>query len=184
MDPDKVQAVRDWPTPKTRKQLQHFLSFVNFYRWLIKNFSSITAPLHTLTSSESHYLWNNSAETAFCTLTDKFASAPLLTIPDPKLQFIVGVVSLEVGFGAVSQRSPMDNCLHPCAFLSKKLSPAKLRCWQLGAISSQCHAGGMAPLAGGREAAIFGLDGPLCTQISAVCQAPQCSPCQVGAFSE
>ncbi|KAG8735067.1 hypothetical protein FRC10_011018 [Ceratobasidium sp. 414] len=32
MEEDKVQAIRDWHTPETLKQVQAFLGFVNFYR--------------------------------------------------------------------------------------------------------------------------------------------------------
>ena len=34
-DPEKTQAVRDWNPPKTVKQLQAFLGFINFYRKFI-----------------------------------------------------------------------------------------------------------------------------------------------------
>lgn len=126
MAPGKVQAVWDWLRPETRKQLQRFLSFTNFYRQFIKNFISIAAPLHTLTSSQSHYLWNSSAETPFRTLKDKFTAAPVLKIPNPKLQFIAEVSASEMGIRTVlSQRSPKDKRLQPSAFLSRKLSPAE-----------------------------------------------------------
>ncbi len=41
MDPDKVQAVVDWPTPDSRKALQRFLGFANFYRRFIRNYSQL-----------------------------------------------------------------------------------------------------------------------------------------------
>ena len=34
-DPKKTQAVRDWNPPKTVKQLQAFLGFINFYQKFI-----------------------------------------------------------------------------------------------------------------------------------------------------
>ena len=34
-DPKKTQAIRDWDLPKTVKQLQAFLSFINFYQKFI-----------------------------------------------------------------------------------------------------------------------------------------------------
>ena len=34
MDPTKVSAVTEWATPSTRKQLQRFLGFANFYKEL------------------------------------------------------------------------------------------------------------------------------------------------------
>ena len=45
MDPKKVQAVWDWPTPRSIKETQSFLGFANFYRKFIQGFSSIAAPI-------------------------------------------------------------------------------------------------------------------------------------------
>ena len=41
MDPTKVKAGVDCPVPTTRKKLQQFLGFANFYRRFIRNYSSV-----------------------------------------------------------------------------------------------------------------------------------------------
>ncbi len=126
MDPEKVSAVTNWSTPTDRKQLQRFLGFANFYRRFIRNYSSVAAPLYTLTSPGTRFSWIPQAETAFQSLKRRFSSAPILTLPDTKLQFIVEVDASDVGVGAVlSQHSPKDNKVHSCAFFSRKLSPAE-----------------------------------------------------------
>lgn len=126
MDPEKARAIREWPTPTSLKHLLHFLGFANFYRKSIKNVSSIASPLHALTSLNNHFVWTKQAEDMFQLMKERFTTAPVLTLPDPKLQFIVEVDASDVGIGAVlSQRSVKDGCLHPCAFLSKKLSSAE-----------------------------------------------------------
>lgn len=52
-----------------------------------------------------------------------FTSAPILLYPDPTAEFIVEVDGSNVGMGKVlSQRSPKDNKVHPCAFYSHRLS--------------------------------------------------------------
>ncbi|CAJ2511912.1 Uu.00g075370.m01.CDS01 [Anthostomella pinea] len=45
MDPEKVDALLDWESPRNVKDLQHFLGFANFYRRFIRGFSSIARPL-------------------------------------------------------------------------------------------------------------------------------------------
>ena len=49
MDPAKVFAILDWPTPKSVKEVQSFLGFANFYRKFIHNCSSLTTPFTSLT---------------------------------------------------------------------------------------------------------------------------------------
>ena len=48
MDPGKVKAVVDWPQPMSSVQLQHFLGFSN-YRRFIRGHSTLEAPLSALT---------------------------------------------------------------------------------------------------------------------------------------
>uniref|UniRef100_A0A8C6VZ26 Gypsy retrotransposon integrase-like protein 1 n=1 Tax=Nothobranchius furzeri TaxID=105023 RepID=A0A8C6VZ26_NOTFU len=125
-DPDKIEAVRTWPTPETRKQLQRFLGFANFYRRFIKNYSQIASPLTQLTSVKVPFLWSPEADQAFNNLKTSFTQAPILTRPDTSLQFTLEVDASDTGVGAVlSQVSPTDHLLHPCAFFSRRLSSAE-----------------------------------------------------------
>ncbi len=125
-DPAKVEAVAMWPVPDSRKALQRFLGFANFYRRYIRNFGQIAAPLTALTSTKVIFRWNPDAQVAFDALKSRFVSAPVLLVPDPESQFIVEVDASDVGVGAVlSQRSLCDGKVHPCAFFSRRLSPAE-----------------------------------------------------------
>ena len=126
MDPAKVSAVTSWPVPVDRKKLQQFLGFANFYRKFIRNYSSVAAPLTALTSTKHPFAWTSEANKAFNDLKARFTSAPILHMPDSNLQFIVEVDASDVGVGAIlSQRAVEDNKLHPCAFFSRRLSPAE-----------------------------------------------------------
>jgi len=106
MDPAKVSAVTSWPVPETRKQL-----------------GAIASPFSALTSSKTSFQWTDKAQGAFDILKTRFTSAPILQIPDAQCQFIVEVDASSVGVGAVlSQRSTVDQKVHPCAFFSRCLS--------------------------------------------------------------
>uniref|UniRef100_A0A8C6L5X0 Gypsy retrotransposon integrase-like protein 1 n=3 Tax=Nothobranchius furzeri TaxID=105023 RepID=A0A8C6L5X0_NOTFU len=122
MDPAKTSAVVNWPVPTTRKQLQRFLGFANFYRRFIKGYSKITTPRHALTSSKVSFQWNKSAQDSFQKLKDMFTSAPVLHLPDTTRQFIVEVDASAFGVGAVLSQRSKDDKVHPCAFFSKTLS--------------------------------------------------------------
>jgi len=101
MDPAKVSAVAQWPTPDNRKKVQQFLGFANFYRRFIRNFSAIASPLHALTSPQVPFWWSPQAEEAFTRLKDMFTTTPIITVPDPSQQFVVEVDASNEGVGAV-----------------------------------------------------------------------------------
>ena len=80
MDPAKVSAVTPWSIPNSRKQLQRFLVFSNFYQRFIRVYCTVAAPLTTLTYSQ---VWSQAAEGVFQHLKAQFTSAPILLVPDP-----------------------------------------------------------------------------------------------------
>ncbi|KAF7647357.1 hypothetical protein LDENG_00173640 [Lucifuga dentata] len=126
MDPEKVRAVIDWPIPTSRRELQRFLGFANFYRRFIRNFGTLAAPLTALTSFSVPFCWTSTTDQVFTRLKQSFTSAPVLGFPDPTQQFVVEVDASETGVGAVlSQRLPEDRKLHLCAFFSHRLMPAE-----------------------------------------------------------
>lgn len=81
---EKISAVLNWPIPDTRKQLQRFLGFANFYRRFIRNYSQTALPLTALTSSKTAFVWTPEADQAFTQLKSPFANAPVLIQPNPK----------------------------------------------------------------------------------------------------
>jgi hypothetical protein len=67
MDPVKTNAITDWPTPTTKKELQSFLGFMNFYCWFIKDFAKVAALLNKLTG-KTDWTWEEDQQWAFNTL--------------------------------------------------------------------------------------------------------------------
>ncbi|XP_041430600.1 uncharacterized protein LOC121397614 [Xenopus laevis] len=123
MDSRKVSAILDWPAPTSRKAVQRFIGFANFYRKFVKNFSQIISPITSLTRANVKFMWTSEAQRAFQCLKDLFISAPVLHHPDPSLPFILEVDASENAVGAIlSQRSGIKEELHPVAFFSHKMS--------------------------------------------------------------
>jgi transposase InsO family protein len=123
MDPVKVAGVTEWPTPKSKKELQSFLGFANFYRRFIAGFSHHARPLFDLTKKDVKFEWNREQEEAFVNLKAAVTSAPVLVLPDHEQPFRVEADGSGFATGAVlSQLSKGDNKWHPVAFLSKSLN--------------------------------------------------------------
>jgi hypothetical protein len=52
MDPAKVQAGTNWPTPQNLKDIKGLLEFANFYCRFIKGFAHIVQLLNDLTKKD------------------------------------------------------------------------------------------------------------------------------------
>jgi hypothetical protein len=82
MDPAKVQGIMKWPRPTKVKEIQSFLSFCNFYRRFIHDYSKIAHPLFQLTKKDTPFIWTIDTQAAFDTLIHAFTTAPVLMLPD------------------------------------------------------------------------------------------------------
>jgi hypothetical protein len=124
MDPIKVQAITDWPTPTNLSELCSFLGFGNYYKDFIPEYSHVTRPLHDLTKKDAQYHWGPAQGNAFKLLKDLFSSYPVLRNPDPTKPYRLDTDASQYAVGAVlSQQYPDGQ--HPIAYFSKSLLPAE-----------------------------------------------------------
>jgi hypothetical protein len=122
MDPGKVSAVRDWPTPTTLRDVRAFIGFSNFYRRFIKDFSSIARPLHDLTKKDVPWQWHAEQQHAFDTLKEKFCQEPILKVYDPNLETRVEVDASGYATGGILSQKYPDGLWHPIAYRSSSMS--------------------------------------------------------------
>lgn len=65
--PAKIEAIQNWPVPRSTRALRGFLGLSEFYRRFIKGYTSLVAPLTTLLTKDSFH-WNADAEQTFLNL--------------------------------------------------------------------------------------------------------------------
>ena len=84
-DPDAVEAVLTWKSPKTEHQLMSFLGFANYYREFIKGYADKVYPMQQLMGHKGKkFTWNNSAEESFQRIKKELWEAPVLGMPTEK----------------------------------------------------------------------------------------------------
>lgn len=125
MDPDKIKAIQEWEAPTTVKGVRSFLGFANFYRRFIQGFSEIVRPLTDLTQKDNPFLWTSMAEDAFQKLKRIFLSEPALAQFDFNKVTRIECDSSGWCIGGTLLQPNSDGLFVPCAFFSKKLSPAE-----------------------------------------------------------
>src|SRR3954470_3066598 len=87
-DPTKIQAILDWPRPRSLTTLRGFLGLTGFYRRFVRHYASLAAPLTDLLSSTKLH-WSTSAETRFTILKQKMTETPVLRLPDFSQLFVI-----------------------------------------------------------------------------------------------
>ena len=125
MDPTKVQAVANWPTPWNLQELRGFLGFANFYRRFIKDFAKLTRLLNDLIKKNAQWTWNIGQKQAFQALKDTFLRKPILAVWEPNQPTCLEVDVSGYATGGVLLQKLEDNLWHPISFCSQSMVEAE-----------------------------------------------------------
>jgi transposase InsO family protein len=134
MEESRVAAVRDWPEPRTHREVQVFLGFANFYRRFIHKFSNKAQPLTDLLKGgkagkfAGGFVLTDAASTAFRELKQAFTSAPMLRHYDPEKPIQVETDASGFAVAGVLRQpgdDPVQAHWHPVAFYSRKMTAAE-----------------------------------------------------------
>lgn len=125
----KVQSVLEFPLPQSRRQLQQFLGFINFYHRFIPNCAKILIPLYKMLrnlDAKSPLTWSSSTENSFNEAKKVLTDATLLQHPVHEAETNLMVDASDTAVGAVMQQR-INGVWKPLAFFSKILQPAETR---------------------------------------------------------
>ena len=81
MIPEYLQKIKDWPIPKTGKEVATFLGFAGYYRTFIPQNSVLTNWLSGIKKAEK-FLWNKEIERDFLELKKAFTKGGIQAFPD------------------------------------------------------------------------------------------------------
>ncbi|GJY42480.1 putative reverse transcriptase domain-containing protein [Tanacetum coccineum] len=102
VDPNKIESIKDWASPKTPMEIHQFLGLAGYYRRFIEGFSKIAKSMTQLTQKGVKIDWGEKEEGAFQLLKKKLCSAPILALSEGAKNFIVYCDASHKGLGAVS----------------------------------------------------------------------------------
>jgi hypothetical protein len=123
--PDKIEKIRDWPTPKDKKDVQSFLGLAGYYRRFVQNFAAKASPLSRLTRKSEPFEWLPLQEQSFQDLKTALLHAPVLAKPRFDEDWILDTDASNQAIGAVLGQLYADQEVHPVYFWSKQLSKAE-----------------------------------------------------------
>lgn len=98
-NPEKVHVVRDFPVPKSLKELRTFMGLANYYSRFVKGFTCIANSLNALTKKGSKFEWTEACTDAFDKLKRALISVPILAYPDFTNEFLLFIDASSTGIG-------------------------------------------------------------------------------------
>ena len=88
-DPQRIEAILNYPGPRNQKQLRRFLGVCGFHQRVIINYASYVAPLLMLLQKQNKWKWSTEMQLAFEALRERFAHSIHLVHPDDNLPYII-----------------------------------------------------------------------------------------------
>jgi len=120
-----MQAIPARVIPTSKKGIQEFMGFCNFYRRLIEGFSRTAKPLYDRTKRDVKWEWGDKEQAAFDKLRQKLCSTLVLTYFKPGRPLLVETdASKYVSSGILSQHEK-DGKRRPILYRSKTMTPAE-----------------------------------------------------------
>ena len=123
--PDKLQAIRDWPTPRCLKEFRAFYGTASYYRRFVRNFAKTAERLsHLFQKQVKPFRWTPEAQEAFDKLKAALLETPVFQFPNPHIPCILDTDASDVAVGAVLSQV-VEGQERPIAFFSRVVNKAQ-----------------------------------------------------------
>jgi len=126
-DPEKIQAIRDYPRPTNPKQIQSFLGLLNFYNQFTNRYAELAAPLTKLIRKGVEWEWGDTEENNFIELKRELCKNIHLTSPDFNRDFHLECDASLIAVGGILYQLKNGNEKQIIACYSKKLTDREIR---------------------------------------------------------
>ena len=127
VDPEKIKIVKEFPTPRTVKQVRSFLGLANYYRRFIDKYSQITFPLRGLLRADVKFVWTPECQEAFEKLKTALTTAPVLVLPQFNKPFILTTDASITGIAYILSQKDDGGREHVVSYGGRGLRPPETR---------------------------------------------------------
>lgn len=121
VDPEKVEAIVNIPTPRNVREVRRVVGLASWYRRFVPQFSTVVAPLTSLLKKNTIFKWTENCEEALQKIKRHLISAPVLSCPDFDLPFTIQTDASDYGLGAVLTQVHPDGSEKVICYLSRSL---------------------------------------------------------------
>ena len=101
LDPNKLQAIRDFPCPANLEFTQSFIGLVNHYRRFVRDFATIATLLYKLLKKDITFTWGTTKQNSFELLKVALCFALLLVYPNFVVSFLLQTDTSRDAIGAI-----------------------------------------------------------------------------------
>ena len=120
-DPEKVEDIKQIPTPTTKKELQQFIGMIQYLSPFIPDLATHSAPLRDLLKDSVPFQWESDHQHCFEQLKTMISTDAILQYYNTKKPATVMTDASQRGLGAVLLQ-PVNGQLRPVAYASKSLT--------------------------------------------------------------
>ena len=148
-DPEKTEALREWPVPRNPAELHTFFGVTGYYRRFVEGYARTVRPLQQLMVGHVHkgkrshqkktqgsskkkkkpvdaapWIWTDQCQHAFQTIIDRLVNPPILAYPDYDKPFVLHTDASLEGLGAALYQIH-EGIERPVAYASRTLSKSE-----------------------------------------------------------
>lgn len=123
-NPNKISAVKNFPIPRTAKNLKSFLGLLGYYRKFIPNFAKLTKPLTVCLKKGMEIKLTESYVKTFEMCKNLLCNDPILQYPDFSKDFILTTDASNFALGAVLSQGQIGND-KPICYASRTLNTSE-----------------------------------------------------------
>ena len=124
-NPDKINAIENYPLPKTSKEIKQFLGLLGYYRKFIPDFARLTKPMTKCLKKSNKITLDSEYTNCFEKCKTLLTNDPILQYPDFTKEFILTTDASNVAVGAVLSQGPIGSD-KPVCYASRTLNDSEL----------------------------------------------------------